>query len=468
VNDVSLEPQHLLPLTLAGARSRRLWLAVLLTLAAAEVGCGGAPNTIVPNVDAAVFDSGVRPDAGVFPSSPDGGLKLDLACALLNARRCAALERCGLVGSAALGTCVDTLTQTWCGPTTWPAHVAQGALRYDPLVARQCADAFLTSTCANSGTLPEACGRFLLPNAGLRAACFDGFAECTDGVCRGAACPRTCQARGLVGEVCASDTDCQPTFFCRLSTTTAGVGQCQPWLRESDSCDLNSKCAQPLVCAQNKCQRLPTTGQPCPLGLCDEVSQCVSAVDGGQCIARADLAMPCTAGSCLPDLVCDPQRGVCLPAAVAVAGDPCTLLQSCPAANSCVGAQSSSPGVCTAPLVAGAACQHDDECAVELACVTVDGGRACGRRLAWGAACTTDRACQLDATCTGGVCTRAPGPGEACTDRCRVGTCVANPNADAGGRLCAPWLGPGVACVEDGQCESRRCVSRRCLTACVP
>jgi hypothetical protein len=396
----------------------------------------------------------------------DGGLPADEACDLLNARRCDALERCGLLTGAGVATCIEVLGRTWCGPTTWPGHVAGGALRYDATMARECADAFLTHACADFATLPEACGKFLGPNVGLRAPCFDGFTECTDGVCRGAACPRTCQPRGLTGEVCALDADCRSTLFCRLSSTTPGVGQCQPWAQVGDACDMNTRCMQGLVCAQNQCQSPPTAGAACPLGFCDEQAQCVSSGDAGLCLARHGQGAQCLPGECLPGLVCDAVSGLCVPAVVDQAGLPCTQQQQCPAPTTCVGAQPASPGTCRAPLPRGTACARDSECVAQLACLPADGGRTCAARLPAGSRCSTDRWCQLDATCTGGQCQPLPGAGEPCSGACRVGTCAAN--ARDGGQVCVPWLGPGATCGDDAQCESRRCVMGSCLTQCTP
>lgn len=428
--------------------------------------CGATRGVqVMGDLDGGWVDGGSRVDGGI-PMGSDAGLPQGAACALLNVRRCEALARCGLLNDGGVGACETTLARTWCGPGTWPPHVAAGALRYDGVAAKSCADDLLVRPCSSLDELPASCLGFLRPAAGLRALCFDGFAECTDGVCRGAACPRTCQPRGLMGEVCASDADCRTTLYCRLSTTTPGVGQCEPWGQTGDGCDPSTKCANPLVCAQNVCKPLPVTTETCLLGQCSSDALCQVTADAGVCVHRPSVGEACMPSQCQAGLVCDTISAKCVAQVVDVAMAPCTVQQQCSGTQACVGASVATPGRCRAPLVSGETCTRDLECAPELACLPTDGGRACGRRLEAGSACSTDRWCQVDAVCRSGLCKTLPGPGEPCTDKCRVGTCLSN-TVD-GGLVCGPFLGPGAHCTEDSQCESQKCALGTCLTQCTP
>ncbi|HEY0882952.1 MAG TPA: hypothetical protein VGD87_15530, partial [Archangium sp.] len=108
-----------------------------------------------------------RPDGGT--NTPDGGLSVAEACPVLNARRCDYLARCGLIEDTAQAKqeCARGLEVNWCGPLTWPAHVAKSALKYDPLRAEACADSFLTRSCDEWSTLSDSCNRFLAPRVPL-------------------------------------------------------------------------------------------------------------------------------------------------------------------------------------------------------------------------------------------------------------------------------------------------------------
>jgi hypothetical protein len=412
------------------------------------------------------LDGGAPVDAGV--TTRDGGLLAGSACALLNTQRCDYLVRCGLVSVANQQTCIEHLEATWCGPSTWPLHVASGALRFDPVAAAACGASFSTRACSDFTTLPAACQAIVEPNAGLGAACFDGFDDCLEGVCRGAVCPRRCQAPGVAGEVCALDRDCASGLFCRLSTTTLGVGQCAAFAQAQEACDDFTRCLDGLWCTGGSCRVLPTEGQPCLAGRCDTTATCANApADGGVCVARRGVESLCgTSEQCLNGLGC--LNGLCRPLALADAGA-CVRGQTCPSTLTCVGASPVGPGSCTAPLRAGGACAFDDECGADLACLPADGGRACAPRLVAAGACTSSRDCQVDALCLQGACARLPTVSEPCaaTRACLGGVC--QPSALAANVfICLPPLAPGSSCSLDDECASGRCVQGACLTACTP
>ena len=448
----------------------RLWSSVSVGLAAAVLGaCSSA--SLNPWFDGGGWPDGGAFDAGADAGLADGGPSPEATCAVLDARRCAYLTRCGLIADtpAELAACLETLTQSWCGPSTWPAHVESGSLRLDPVLAAACAGAFDTRACADFATLPAQCGQFLLPSAGLHQECFDGFSECTVGVCRGAACPRTCQLPGAASEVCSVDDDCRTGLQCKLSTTTAGVGQCVAFAQVGENCDDATRCLDGLWCAQNKCRTVPTQGQSCSLGRCDDLSYCDQGFDGGLCEPRKLTGDACLQGQCLGGFLCSAITSSCLPLQVSSLGAPCTTEQLCPAGSTCLGATPQVPGTCGVPRALHAPCSSATDCSPELTCAGADAGASCVLRLGAGSACASSSNCQADALCLKGQCTALPGLGEPCalTQACRDGTCLQGAALD-GGFLCTPLLGPAADCSSDAQCASGRCSQNACLTACTP
>ncbi|MEW5738788.1 MAG: Dickkopf N-terminal cysteine-rich domain-containing protein [Myxococcota bacterium] len=426
------------------------------------------PDGGVPDGGTSTGDGGF--DAGVVVVQ-DAGLPLEAACEVLNRHRCEYLQRCGLIGQSGgdLERCELRFTATWCGPGLWPLRVTgpTQTLRYDGRVAQDCADAFATRSCAEWEGLPDSCGNFLKPAANLRQACYDGYVECVEGVCRGGACPRTCQPRGVAGEVCRQDSDCVARLFCRPSTTTPGVGTCTAWASVNEACDPDSRCLEGLWCHMNQCLQLPAAGQPCLYGRCDVDAFCDASLDGGTCLARKSRGTGCLPGQCLPELLCGALSGVCEPLELDSAGVPCTGEQRCPAGTVCVGWTANAPGTCEAPHTEGEPCTRHDDCKSHLACLPADGGLVCGRRLEDGQPCADSRACSVLSTCAAGECAKLREPGQACdvTKACLWGPCV---DAGTAGLKCVPPLGPGASCSSAAQCASGRCEQGVCLASCAP
>lgn len=447
-------------------RLRGWWLAVAAV--ALGTGCGTLLQLELPGVDAggllgpagagAGGGSGAAADGG----TGDGGLAPAALCEQLLGARCGALARCGLLSDAGVDTCRVTLGHTWCGPLTWPSHLAVHALRLDLAQAQRCAAALSASSCAAVLSLPAECATFLVPAAMLGQSCYDGYPECAQGVCRGLTCPKSCQLPGAPGEPCVLPAECQAGLTCRFAQPGA-TGQCGSPGGADAGCDDASACAAPLACVQGHCLELPPAGQGCLLGQCAAAAWC--AADGGGCLPRLDAGAPCQDGAaCGRGLLC--LQGACAPAAVASGAD-CLPPQGCLApGEACVGPADG--GRCQAPLDGGP-CARDEECLAPLACQDAeDGGRRCERRLPAGAACGTTRQCQLDADCLAGSCQPRPRPGEACgAASCLEGLCRPGLAAD-GGALCGPLLGPRLGCTADAHCASGRCALGSCLTACTP
>jgi hypothetical protein len=150
-------------------------------------------------------------------------------------------------------------------------------------------------------------------------------------------------------------------------------------------------------------------------------------------------------------------------------GDACTLRQTCPDGQVCVGATATTPGLCGAPLRAGEACVASLDCEAHLTCLPVDGGKACQPRQPADGGCSVAADCLSSATCLGGACVELPLPGESCADTrtCRWGLCREVTNTD-GGAVCGALLSAGQPCLWDLQCASGTCDRGTCLARCVP
>lgn len=415
-------------------------------------------------------DAGAGGGAGGGNVTPDGGLPVKTACSVLNANRCQYLSRCGLIGASdtAIRDCISWLTATWCGPSLWPSRVegSPSTLRYDALLANQCAMAFTSRACSDFATLPDVCTKFLSPNAFPGQACYDGYPECTEGVCRGASCPRTCQARAAANEVCRENTDCRSSLYCKLTSATTGTGQCAAFGAFNSLCSSDEPCTAGLACVNNKCVVPPPPGQPCAGLICDETGFCDTTFDGGTCIERKDAGSCTDDVECLSSQLCEGLSGTCQPQK-ALGGAPCSARQSCPTGQSCVGATATALGECRAPLPDDAGCVGSNDCAPHRACVARDAGTVCTLRQSANAPCLQDRDCQLNHRCQMARCVRLPTTGESCTGprACVFGPCLAGPD---GGYFCVNPQGPGATCTLDADCASNKCIAGQCLPSCAP
>ncbi len=444
--------------------STHLKLSSITLLSFALAGCRLAVGPLPPGQPDAYFvDSGAPFDGG---HALDGGLPPLEVCAQLNAARCASLSRCGLIASdnASLGACLRNFEATWCGPSTWPNHVAVGSLRLDSSRALACVGALETQACSEWPTLPDSCSRFLLPRAALGQPCFDGYDECLDGVCRGSACPRTCQPRALLDEACNGDAECRAGLYCRFSPLNPGVGQCAMQSSANGACLKDVDCATGLICSQSTCKVLPTAGALCLDGRCTESNYC----EGDTCRPRKELGAACDNHECLTSLVCDSRSKSCVTKVVGL-HDSCSDMQRCPNGTVCVGISSNGVGTCALPADQGESCTNTTDCRPYLSCVTADGGATCERRADAGTACVESFECQSSAHCEASSCVELPLPGQSCASsrRCRWGLCRDVAGTD-GGAVCGALLSAGIDCRSDAECSSGSCREGRCLARCVP
>lgn len=432
--------------------------------------CGFAPR--VTQSDAgSPFSGGAGGGLALIDGGAlDAGLPVRAACATLNARRCEFLRGCGLIDDSTEGyrACVAWLSATWCGPSRWPARVEAGTLRYDPVRALACASDWQSRACSDFNVEPVTCQRFLSPGVPLRGACYGGYPECAEGVCRGAACPRACAPRGGDGEVCVEDADCQADRYCKPPTGSAAAGTCVRFGSEGASCSEVELCAKGFQCSASRCRRLPGPGESCLGGLCDETAFCFVTGDGGVCAGRRDAGTGCGDDSqCGEGFLCDDGQRRCVPVQVAAVGGECSPRQRCPAATVCIAEANQPAGTCIAPRAFGAPCQVATDCQSHLTCREGDGGRVCGLRLPNGSACTSGRDCQVLSSCASGSCVPLPTLQEPCGPArpCQWGACVSSVDA---GDFCVDLLPAGQTCLLDRDCASGRCDRGQCSASCLP
>lgn len=445
----------------------RLSTLLLLTCLAAFAGC--SQFVIKPPItpDAGKGDSGTPFDAGV---RSDAGLPLAEACTALNLNRCAYFIRCGLVEDSMAGrdACVRELEATWCGPLTWPPHVIAGGLKFDPVKAETCATAFATWSCAEYASLPPSCESIVKPRQALGEPCYDGFTECTEGVCKGATCPRTCQARGLAQAPCTTDGDCRTGLFCRVSPFNPVNGECAAFGSTGAPCQADRECLIGLHCVEQFCRVLPNAGEPCLNGACTDSAYCdATRVDGGTCLARKGETAPCDGDQCQSVLECDPIDHLCLRDEVN-SGDPCSAAQTCPTGETCLHDDAQTKGTCGAPGDVGATCISHDDCLAHLACLGGDGGLSCQPRRVSGSACTDARECFDTAVCANGKCVERGLPMQECSSDvpCRWGLC--HDDGDGGVGVCGSLLGAGLSCSSGAECASGLCDNGTCIGRCLP
>lgn len=435
-------------------------------VAACIAGCNFSPGARPPTI---IGDSGTyqpQPDSGVI--ALDAGLIPAAACSILNEHRCDYLARCGLIENtvSTRQNCIHAFEATWCGPQTWPSRVNKGTLRFDPQQAQVCANTFLTQACGDWNELADSCLHFLQPRVLLGQDCYDGFVECTQGVCRGSACPRTCQLQAMADEVCLSDAECRVGLYCRRSPFNPDIGLCANYGAEGASCEAGQECMSGLTCISKQCRALPLLGAPCLSGLCAQ-GFCDVSFDGGICTARKTQGEPCKSGQCSDPYLCDVQSETCVPLLVEE-GESCSLQQQCTQGLICFGVSARVPGQCQVPHSEGASCHLSSECESHLVCLGADGG-TCHERNSTGLACTSDEDCQTDALCIDSICTALPLPGQSCTNTnaCLWGLCRELANVD-GGALCGLLLSPGQSCKQSSECASGMCKRGTCAARCVP
>ncbi len=386
-------------------------------------------------------DGGVLPwiDAGFANSNSSAPLQ---ACGTLILSRCKYWADCGLIGTdpESRTRCATSLYISWCGPNTWPSHVAQGTLGFEPLLLQACADAFLSTSCTNYASEPSACGAtFLVPKAGLNHACFSGYPDCADGLtCRGLTCPYRCQPPATADSynpVCTSDLDCDSGLACILAPRAIS-GMCGVLPSAGESCLQTYRCAADSWCnPEGTCAPRGIPGQPCASSLaCALDAYCSVLTSTCQPMGVAQGSSCTASDGCRQPLRCDEDKRRCV--IEAQEGEPCTSAFSCEEHLTCDAAT----GTCQKRRPMGAPCQYEYDCTLDATC---GADRTCVVRPRYGEDCSTTP------SCFGALC----GPG------------IVSPSAP---RYCVLPIRSGGTCLFDYDCASGVCNGNTCVATCTP
>jgi len=294
------------------------------------------------------------------------------------------------------------------------AQIAAGAVHYDPENGQKCLDAL--SACNGADSLTDGpCREAFDGNAKTGEACqrsedCEGDAYCT----LSASCPGQCAPRKQEGETCDISGDCAYTtgvVFCDRSSATAVCHTLEPSPKAAagEPCTRNLEGATSLILCQDELWCATLAGGD---SAADAVGHCVAPIEpDGPCVDGDDV---CSAGIChtaggachaitfvtkggavcdkAAYQICDPTLGLHCNAAgtcdasgdgsegsVCYTGD---LMWGCDPGLFCAkgpDATSEVPGICTALLADGAACERDDNCISSNCEAKVCGGRPCLR-----------------------------------------------------------------------------------------
>jgi len=291
---------------------------------------------------------------------------------------------------------------------------------------------------------------------------------------------------GLCHSQCKATMDCPAGQRC---VSDNDVNVCQ--LPVETTCNFNSDCKDPLVCAvdrqcrdQCKADRDCVTGQICAqTGVCAETSEVNSsgmlkgAVDGGSggsggsggmgeagAAGDANGGAAGATGNCTEGDACVPDAAPCNAGTISCASGSPVCTDTGKAADdgtACGTDKVCSSGTCTACKV-GSDCLPDPKNSCATGKMACSGGPACVSNgdAADGTNCGTNK------VCSGGTCTACK-EGDTCipTDTCKAGTlsCSAGPDCVAGGKLPAgstcdtgkvcDSTGACLACIQDGACS---------------
>lgn len=456
-------------------RRAAVLLSVSAILAVASPSCSSQPGSGGPGPvgppGASDGGTGIGADGGAE------GLSVDSACAVLNARRCAFLQRCGLIatGNDAKRDCELYFTATECGPSRWPVRVKEGTLRYSSTAAQACAAAWDVHECDSFASPPQSCSNITTPNAVLGGVCYGGRTqECKEGVCTGGTCPRKCRLPGAPGDICETSTDCGSNLYCQKTLSGGVLGTCAAWGTTGSTCDAQRPCGHGFYCRPDfsVCEPVRKVGEACVTGQCEASAFCSYGANGGFCVSRGVEGDACADDAqCRAELICLSETGTCAPRGPLPLNASCSRRQQCTSGLACVGTQPDpfsppSMGTCLPPMEEGETCTSSYDCQAPLSCgVGTDGG-TCDVRLADGQACHADRDCQLFSRCVNAACTPVPRPGDPCTSLgCLYGACASDVD---GGTRCGAALGLNAACTRNDECASLRCEAGACLAVCSP
>lgn len=266
----------------------------------------------------------------------------------------------------------------------------------------------------------QAAGRCLEHVAGRGCARPEGFAPSDEELAGRASCAAIFTGTLADGDLCAASLECAGGGYCQQDTCEDGccVGECvvPTVAARGESCSVDYLCGAGLGCVYDEgaqdylCSPLMGEGEPC----------------GGEL-------------GCAEGLVCDWSLGLCV--AQGAVGEVCTSFggASCLPGGVCVDPEFDGTGRCQALGDVG------DPCDVECR--------------------------DFDLLCEGGVCVKAPPPGEPCTpsggcsasSRCNFNTMICVADVGEGEPCGSDAMGATVACAGDLQCDGGSLAVNKCL-----
>ena len=179
-----------------------------------------------------------------------------------------------------------------------------------------------------------------------------------------------------------------------LTALAAALLSCsRPTVTFGDECEINSQCADPLVCVLDTCRRACVTSRDCPANLTCVVADRSRPELGGGCQLPEERTCTLTSECHNAGLVC--QSGTCTTA--------CANDRDCAAGAHCTRDVNGVPGC----FDQGAEpCVYDSDCPEPLVC---DRDQVC--RLE----CAGDRDCEAPRVCVANLC-QLPDGGSSTTD----------------------------------------------------
>ena len=325
-----------------------------------------------------------------IPTKPPVTTDAKTACATLLNDDVAAYARCNSVPNAVAASVLFALSfsvEEYCAALE--TAITAGKVIYDAGALAQCETDIAAASC-NATSDPASCAMVFSGKAMAGGAC-NNSVECADGndCDTSMACPGVCVAPPAVGGDC-SQLSCAAGLLCVYDFSTASFSAtCMAALASGAACDPQvSACGAGLHCdpSTRTCLPLKTSGS------CTSTSDCVPGdACGGAPIGKATTCRPaalegatCTPGNgdCALGLSCNLGSCAAWPGIDGVCGFINNEVVLC-TAGFCAGDLSAgTPGVCTATLALGAACDDSKatfgrECGAGATCSSTTGPGVC-------------------------------------------------------------------------------------------
>lgn len=199
-------------------------------------------------------------------------------------------------------------------------------------------------------------------------------------------CQKVVVSKQLVGDVCATDMECDKGY-CEPTSSASCGGICQRFAEAGEGCGFNS-----AVCAD---------GLRCLVQNSDSTGECVG-------VGSRKNGQTCTLNEhCSRSSICfDGQCKTAMDFILKDVGESCHLNASgtaCEAGYICGEVDEFSFGTCMAPLPQGSSCAYHGACASGLTCRVSNGGATCQPQSKIGQACSSSLDCEAG-VCAKGKC----------------------------------------------------------------